>query len=623
LFRPQRAGAERAADVIMPGIAGILGPRTLNPASRTEVGVMASALSGAIDEPSTTTDAAAANARASLAWVRRAAEPDCAAWNERRDILLVFNGRDFDLPEKAQALRARGHRFTSDAECLVRCYEEHGEAFIAQLNGRFSGVIVDQRAAKVLLFNDRFGAGRVYVHAAADGLCFATEAKALLAAFPTLRRVDPRGLGEFFSLGCVLQDRTLLPDITLLPAGSLWTLHGDGRVEKRRYFSPEAWEQQAPLAPEEFCAQLTALFARIVPHYHREAGQVAMSMTGGLDSRMILAWAQAQPGALPCYTFGGPYRDCADVVLARRLSALAQQPHRTIPIGREFFAEFATLAERTVHLSDGTMDVSGAVELHANRLARKIAPIRLTGNYGSEILRANVAFRPRALDRALFAPEFLPQLDAAAETYRAEAAGNTLSFIAFKQVPWHHHARLSIETAVLEPRSPFLDNALVALAYRTPPELTRSPVPALRTTAAGRAAFAAVPTDRALRLGRAPGLAHRWQEFTAKAEYAFDYGMPAWLVKADRVLRPLGTERLFLGRHKFYHFRTWYRQPLGAAVSALPIDLARLPACYREGAPRRMISAHVAGRENRTLDLHRVLTLHFIDGLLAPSPCRN
>lgn len=584
---------------------------------------MAQALADGTEGPSATGSFSIDREQATLTWVRRVTDQESTAWNRTRDILLIFNGRDFDLPEKAKALCARGRSFTTDAEVLVHCYEEEGDSFVSRLNGRFTGVIVDQRAGKVLLFNDRFGAGRVYVHAASDGIRFATEAKALLAAYPSLRRVDPRGLGEFFSVGCVLQDRTLFPDIALLPAGSLWTLHADGRAERRRYFSPEAWEQQTPLEPEDFGTQLTELFARLVPRYHREAGQVAMSMTGGLDSRMILAWARARPGELPCYTFGGPYRDCADVQLARRLAKLAAQPHHTIPIGPDFFAQFASLAARTVQLSDGTMDVSGAVELYANRLARQIAPVRLTGNYGSEILRANVAFRPRALDRALFAPEFLPQLDAAAETYRAEAAGHRLSFIAFKQVPWHHHARLSIEAAVLEPRSPFLDNALVALAYRTPPALARSPVPALRTTAAGNPAFASVPTDRALRLGRSPALAHRWQEFTAKAEYAWDYGMPPWLVRADRLLRPLRPERLFLGRHKFYHFRTWYRDQLGPEIASRPFGLSRLPACYAAGVPRMIARDHAAGRKNFTLDLHRLLTLDCLDKFLAEPPCRN
>ncbi|MDP3068884.1 MAG: asparagine synthase-related protein [Opitutaceae bacterium] len=610
----------------MSGLVGIVGPRSRNPSSATEVGLMARAMARAMEAPAQTHECTVEREGARLAWVQRADNGDCAAWNSTRDVFLVFHGRDFDLEEKARALRSRGLAFQTEAECLLHCYEAEGEAFVPTLNGRFSGLIIDRRKAKVLLFNDRFGAGRVYVRRSPDGLAFASEAKALLAAFPELRRVDPRGLGEFLSLGCVLQDRTLFPDVTLLPPGSLWTLYPDGRVEQRRYFSPESWEQQTALEPEEFCEQLTQLFSRIVPRYHREAGSVAMSMTGGLDSRMILAWAKTTPGELPCYTFGGPYRDCADVRIARRLSGLAGQPHRTIPIGPDFFPQFLALARRTVELSDGTMDVSGAVELYANRLAKDLAPIRLTGNYGSEILRANVAFRPRSLDPSLFAPEFRPQLEAAAETYRGEAAGHRLSFIAFKQVPWHHHARLSVEAAVLEPRSPFLDNALVALAYRTPAAWQGSAVPALRTTAAGNPAFAAVPTDRAVRLKPVPvfgAVAHRWQEFTAKVEYAWDYGMPSWLVGVVRPFRPLHPERLFLGRHKFYHFRTWYREQLADALSSLPLDFNHLPACYAAGVPRHLVETHVAGRANRTLDLHRLLTLHFIDRQISSTPCSN
>src|SRR4029077_8281420 len=168
-----------------------------------------------------------------------------------------------------------------------------------------------------------------------------------------------------------------------------------------------------PLNARGYTEELTEVFRRVAPRYLQGPSAVGMSLTGGLDSRMFLAWAQAPPGSLPCYTFSGPYRDCADVGIARRLAAIAGQPHTTIRIGNDFFQKFPTLAEQTVYLSDGTMDVSGAVELHVNRMAREIAPIRLTGNYGSEILRSNIAFRPGRLNRALFTPEFCQLLDEA------------------------------------------------------------------------------------------------------------------------------------------------------------------------------------------------------------------
>ena len=100
----------------MAGIAGILGTRTQNPSSKSEVGVMVRALQSAIDEPSRAHDFANERLRAHVAWVQRSTETTCAAWNGAGNILLVFNGRDFDLEEKARALRARGHVFQTDAE---------------------------------------------------------------------------------------------------------------------------------------------------------------------------------------------------------------------------------------------------------------------------------------------------------------------------------------------------------------------------------------------------------------------------------------------------------------------------------------------------------------------------
>ena len=63
---------------------------------------------------------------------------------------------------------------------------------------------------------------------------------------------------------------------------------------------------------------------------------------------------------------------------------------------------------------------------------RKSLLSELPGNYGSEILRSNVAFGPRRLDLSLFTPEFSDLLMGAAETFRTEFAGNTLAFIAFQ-----------------------------------------------------------------------------------------------------------------------------------------------------------------------------------------------
>jgi asparagine synthase (glutamine-hydrolysing) len=554
----------------------------------------------------------------------KAAAASLPIWNEQRDVALIVHGEIVGLDEEAALLRKRGHQIQSDGfECIVHSYEEHGIPFLARLNGRFSGLLLDLRERKSILFNDRFGLNRIYWNEKSDAFRFSSCARSLLSVLPECRRFEEQSLAEYFAVGCVLQNRSLFSGLALLPPGSAWTFYADGRSERTRYFDPVQWEQQEILEPAAYTEKLIASFAKVPPRYLLDGEPLAMSLTGGLDSRMVLAWANVKPGQLPCYTFGGPYRECADVRIARELARAAGQSHNTLYVEKDFFEDFPRLATKCVQVSDGAMDVSGAVEVYMNSKARQIAPVRLTGNYGSEILRSNVAFRPGRLDRSLFSTGFAALLDAANDTFQSEACGHRLSFIAFKQVPWHHYARFAVEQSQLRPRSPFLDNDVVALAYQAPPALASSPQPLLDLITAGNPALDRVRTDRALQRGTSSPvgkLSRFWQEFTAKAEYACDYGMPAKLVSVDRLIRWSHWERLFLGCHKFYHFRVWYRDRLAEAVRTLASNFNTSTDCYREEAVHRIIDEHLSGRANRTLDLHKLLAVLLIDRVVLRFP---
>lgn len=549
---------------------------------------------------------------------------DCLPiWNQSRDICLIFFGEHFGERREAEPFRQKTPGCSlDDARWLVHWYEEKGLGFLPLLNGWFAGLIIDHRQNKVILFNDRYGFNRVYYAENKHGFHFASEAKALLEVMPELRKLDQQSLAEYVVCGCALQNRTIFSGVSLLPPGSVWTFHRDGRISKQNYFNPANWEQQEKLTPEGYGEKLKDVFGRIAPRYLGGKRHVAMSLTGGLDSRMILAWAQAAPGKLPCYTFGGPYRDCADVKIARELAKVCHQPHVTLPVGDDFFKNFGSLAEQAIYFSDGAMDVSGAVELSVNRLAKQVAPVRLTGNYGSEILRANVAFRPGKTGDSIFTPEFRLLMQGVAETYRHEVKVSRHAFIAFKQVPWHHHARQALEQSQLTLRSPFLDNELVAMAFQVPPELATDANPLLQLIAAGNPALDRVRTDRALRRHPVPLLSklfHQWQEFTVKAEYAYDYGMPQKLARIDHKLRFLHLERLFLGRHKFYHFRIWYREQLRDYVKACGNDADAIPGCYRPEAVRRIVADHLTGRGNFTSELHKLLSIRLVEQLFVRS----
>ena len=330
--------------------------------------------------------------------------------NERGDVVLVFSGEEYPDPVTISGLQRQGHELGSQrASYLVHLYEAD-PMFPAGLNGRFQGFCIDRRVGKATLFNDRSGMDRVYYHESKDAFYFAVEAKAILAVRPELLRLDPRGLGEYVSCGCVLENRTLFEGIKLLPPGSSWDFR-NGAVEQRRtYFSPSDWEEQVELDHDTDYETLRNSFANVLPRYFNGNDRIGMSVTGGLDTRMVMAWWKAPPESIPCYSFGGTYRDSQDVVLGKKLASAWGQTHERIEVGQDFLSRFPHYAERTVYLTDGSADVSSSPVLYTNERVRSIAPTRMTGNYGGEVLRGSRMFKPQERLTGLFSSDLAPHI---------------------------------------------------------------------------------------------------------------------------------------------------------------------------------------------------------------------
>jgi asparagine synthase (glutamine-hydrolysing) len=306
--------------------------------------------------------------------------------------------------------------------------------------------------------------------------------------------------------------------------------------------------------------------------------------------------------------------------VARQVAAACGQPHQVIPIGDEFLSRFPTYAERTVYLTDGCVEVSHAADLYLNEQAREIAPVRMTGNYGGEVLRRVVAFRPGRPSSRLFQPELLRHAGGAEATFRGALARHPVSFAVFRQAPWHHHGLLALEESQLALRSPYLDNDLVKTLYRAPQAALATSDVSTRLIADASPALARLRTDRGpAETDQRPAarLARRVIAFQRKAEYAYDYGMPQWLARVDRVLAPLRPERLFLGRHKFCHYRVWYRGVLAGYVQAILLDPRALARPYVDRRElEALVRGHVSGARNHTSEIHTLLTLELLHRLL-------
>jgi asparagine synthase (glutamine-hydrolysing) len=516
------------------------------------------------------------------------------------------------------AIPFAGECFQESQESVASIYKRVGDRCFAELNGLFSGLLIDRARKRALLFIDRYGVERVYVHEARNAVYFASEAKALLRVLPELRAFDDAGVADYLTYGCPLDGKTLFRGIRLLEGGSLWTFDA-GACRKTRYFEPRQWEEQGPLTAEQFDEEFRDRFKRVLPRCTRGAGRLGVSLTGGLDTRMIMACLPDLNPRPITYTFCGLTGETLDARIARRVAAARGFEHRLVRIGAEFLREFGSYVDRTVYITDGCAGATGAHEIYLNAQARELAPTRLTGNFGSEVLRGVSTFKRLGLRDDFIAADFKPAMRAAGE-HAPSSPSSPVTFAAFQEVPFNLFGTMAAAKSQVVFRTPYLDNELVSLAYRAPAAVRTSSGPALRLIRSEAATLSTIPTDRGVSF-EAGGAGYALRRFMSEATFKLDYvhkeDMPRGLLPFDRAIGRLEGVGL-LGRHKYLPYRLWFRNELADYVAAAVRGARHLP-YFNDSSVVTLARDHIGGRRNCVRELNAVITLSAAERLLCRS----
>jgi asparagine synthase (glutamine-hydrolysing) len=537
------------------------------------------------------------------------------------DTVMIFTGENFEEPGEVSRLsRGVSDPNSAKAAYLLELYAELGDKFFEHLNGWFAGVIIDRRSKRVTLFNDRYGMGRIYYHAGRDEFLFASEAKALLKLRPALRAIEAERMAEYLRYNCVLGNRTLFKGISLLPRASAWSFEQNISPTKRNYFDFSEWENQPRLEDEPFYNQWANTVERVFPRYAQEGDKVALSSTAGLDTRLIMAGLRDQIKQHPSYTFNGAWGELLDVRTGRKTASVYQQPHQSISINEEFLRSFADYARRTVHISDGTHDAFGAHDVFLNEIARDIAPIRLTGKFGSEIVRVR-----RLMPSSTYRPEFLQgELQTLVEQLptfgNTNPQGHALTRVVTEEIPWHEHPRVAVEQSQLVLRTPYMDNELVKLMYQAPFGSRAAGDLQERYVRERAPEFARHITNMGRFSSSNPLVTKFFYYFFRaffKVEYVYLYATPHWLTSLDRKLEHWHLERLLSGRQKWEAYRIWIKTAFAPFLQETLCDpQAEYTRFFNYQSVRKMVDRHIAGTHNYLEEINKVLTVQLMHSSL-------
>jgi len=537
-------------------------------------------------------------------------------FNETGDIVLLFAGECFIDPDARRSLARKGHAFGDNAaDWIVHLYEEEGSRFFERLNGLFSGLLIDKLKGDAFLFNDRYGVERIYWHEDEGEFYFASEAKALLRILPELREFDAEGVAQFLSFGCTLETRTLFRHINTLPGGSIWSLRE--RNYKQKYFSPRSWELQRTLSEEAFQSAFEDTFKRVLPRYFESEGNIGISLTGGLDSRLIMACLPDVKAIPACYTFSGRNQNTLDARLAARVANTCGLQHRTLGISQDFFSNFQSYVDQTVYITDGYLGPLGAHEIYFNAQARASAPVRLTGVFGDEILRRR-SFKSVPVSSRVIKPDFARTMSSLPKAMRN--SHHPLTFVAFNEIATNRFGIPAAARSQLTFRTPYLDNDVVALAYRVPASLRSSTWPVWSVIEHNKPKLGAIPTDMGNTLdGRRLASTSRriFSRVAFKLDYFYNEGLPHRLSRLDPLFRRINSALGIVGRHKFLHYRSWFQQELAQYVKTVLTDTElRGSRFFNSDFIGRMVKEHTRGHKNYVLGVDAGVSLETVDRLL-------
>ena len=208
----------------------------------------------------------------------------------RTDQLILVSGSCWTSPEQEQ--------LASPEEILER-WGPASRAGKPVLGGTYAIARCDEQLGELTLESDRFGGYPLYFRDCGDHFAAASEMKFLLR--PGSDAVDEDALAELMSLGYLSGSRTLIKGISQVRANQRLTVGADGwKVES---CPTPGYPRNRPL-DDDAIVEYDAIIQRYLARFKRATSRFSLSLSGGLDSRLIAMAALRSELPVEAFTIG-------------------------------------------------------------------------------------------------------------------------------------------------------------------------------------------------------------------------------------------------------------------------------------------------------------------------------
>jgi len=259
------------------------------------------------------------------------------------------------------------------------------------------------------------------------------------------RRLDERAVFEFFTFQYLPSQRTHYDEIKGLKPATIFRYRG-GHSSQTQYWKLHYKEERR--SKEEYAHLLIETFVKAVSERTRGADRIGILLSGGLDSRFVLA---ADHGGQITDTFTVGDSRNREVRFASRIAAVLGRRHHFLQRDRSYYCR---IAEQSGAMADGMTSFAHAHYSGFARQLREHADILLHGSgmqslfRGHDLPHRTVTIGRRRLELPLLAK--VERGDLAAQVVESSLGSRGMSEIARIFLPAHRRKHAEAVSAAVK-----------------------------------------------------------------------------------------------------------------------------------------------------------------------------
>ena len=250
---------------------------------------------------------------------------------ENSDWILIFNGQIYNTKSIKKELDDSYDNIELDTALIYGLILKYGWNFIDYIHGMFAIALYNKKDKVVKLYRDQSGQKPLYYYVKDNNFIFSSELKSILLNNIN-KDIDEDGLIIATGLGYIPGTKTIFKHIKKLSPGNIISYSIKDRSLKSEYISKKP--------NNYFSDDWSVAFEELVQEHLQSKQEVAINLSGGLDSSLLLHEMAKNQNTIHSYTtkFENSHEKFnRDAVLAKQLANDYNTTHHEINVTKRSY----------------------------------------------------------------------------------------------------------------------------------------------------------------------------------------------------------------------------------------------------------------------------------------------